>query len=117
MTVDASRLRSRRGLGSPPSEGARGIEEAVRENPGPALRPDGDKGLSTHLSSAAPDATAAVARRPRLPPPAAEPRIPFTTRVAASTKERLEEACYHLRVKHQAFIDEAIRLHLERHGY
>jgi hypothetical protein len=56
-------------------------------------------------------------RRQRVPPPETEPRIPFTTRIAASTKERLEDACYHLRVKHQAFIDEAIRIHLERHGF
>jgi len=60
---------------------------------------------------------AAAERHQRVPPPELEPRIPFTTRIAASTKERLEDACYHLRIKHQAFIDEAIRLHLKKHGF
>jgi hypothetical protein len=61
-------------------------------------------------------ATAAPLRR-RVPPRQEEPRIPFTTRIAVSTKERLEDACYHLRTKHQAFIDEAIQIHLRKHGF
>lgn len=60
---------------------------------------------------------AAPTSRYRIPPRESEPRVPFTTRIAASTKERLEDACYHLRTKHQAFIDEAIRQHLEKHGF
>ena len=55
--------------------------------------------------------------RQRVPPPQSEARIPFTTRVTASTKERLEDACHFLRVKHQEFINQAIDLHLEKHGF
>jgi hypothetical protein len=56
-------------------------------------------------------------RRHRVPPPDAEPRIPFTTRITRPTKERLEDACYHLRRRHQDFINEAIAAHLEKHGF
>ncbi len=59
----------------------------------------------------------AAARHQRVPPPDAEPRMPFTTRVTLSTKERLEDACYHLRRKHQDFINEAILAHLTKHGF
>ena len=55
--------------------------------------------------------------RQRVPPPEAEARIPFTTRVSVSTKERLEEACHFLRVKHQDFINQAIVAHLKKHGF
>ena len=55
--------------------------------------------------------------RQRVPPPAAEARIPFTTRVSVSTKERLEEACHYLRVKHQDFINHAIVAHLKKYGF
>ena len=58
-----------------------------------------------------------VQRGHRVPPPDAEPRIPFTTRITRSTKERLEDACYHLRRRHQDFINEAIAAHLEKHGF
>jgi hypothetical protein len=58
-----------------------------------------------------------VVVRHRVPPPREEPRLPFTSRIAASTKERLEDACYHLRIKHQHFVDEAIRAHLKKHGF
>lgn len=56
-------------------------------------------------------------RRQRVPPPESEPRIPFTTRVSASTKERLEDACHFLRLKHQDFINQAIIAHLKKHGF
>lgn len=56
-------------------------------------------------------------RRQRVPPPEAEPRIPFTTRVSSSTKERLEDACHFLRRKHQDFINDAIIAHLKKHGF
>jgi hypothetical protein len=55
--------------------------------------------------------------RQRVPPPESESRIPFTTRVSASTKERLEDACHFLRVKHQDFINQAIVAHLKKHGF
>jgi hypothetical protein len=55
--------------------------------------------------------------RQRVPAPAAEARIPFTTRVSVSTKERLEDACHFLRVKHQDFINQAIVAHLKKHGF
>jgi hypothetical protein len=58
-----------------------------------------------------------VQGRYRVPPHDAEPRVPFTTRITSSTKERLEDACYHLRRKHQDFINEAIAAHLEKHGF
>lgn len=56
-------------------------------------------------------------RRQRIPAPETEARIPFTTRVSASTKERLEDACHYLRVKHQDFINQAIVAHLKKHGF
>jgi hypothetical protein len=56
-------------------------------------------------------------RPPRVPRLEPEPRIPFTTRISAITKERLEEACHHLRVKHQDFINQAIISHLDKHGF
>ena len=59
----------------------------------------------------------APARRQRVPPPEAEPRVAFTTRVTLNTRERLEDACYHLRRKHQDFINEAIVAHLKKHGF
>jgi hypothetical protein len=55
--------------------------------------------------------------RQRVPLPEAEARIPFTTRVSISTKERLEDACHYLRVKHQDFINQAIVAHLKKHGF
>jgi hypothetical protein len=55
--------------------------------------------------------------RQRVPLPLAEAKIPFTTRVSLSTKERLEEACHYLRVKHQDFINQAIIDHLSKHGF
>jgi hypothetical protein len=64
-----------------------------------------------------PAADATAQQRQRVPRPEIEPRVPFTTRIAASTKERLEDACYHLRTKHQDFINEAITAHLEKHGF
>ena len=56
-------------------------------------------------------------RRQRVPPLEAEPKIPFTTRVSASTKDRLENACHFLRKKHQDFINDAIIAHLKKHGF
>lgn len=55
--------------------------------------------------------------RHRVPLGEIEPRVPFTTRITLSSKERLEEACYHLRRKHQDFINEAIIAYLEKHGF
>ncbi len=55
--------------------------------------------------------------RQRVPPPEAEARIPFTTRVSVSTKERLEDACHYLRMKHQDFINQAIVAHLKKNGF
>ena len=63
------------------------------------------------------ETSAGSKRRHRVPPSEAEPRIPFTTRVSASTKERLEEACHVLRRKHQDFINEALSVHLRKHGF
>jgi hypothetical protein len=178
MAVDASKLKRRRSLGAPPTEGAPGIEEgapqtekplAARPTPGmqrfaetserqPAGIPEpaaersqpGVPAPVAEIASAEPDraggrgraiepepqaepvpvrrgaaaaargrggGAATPVRRQRVPAPEAEPRVPFTTRIAASTKERLEDACYHLRMKHQAFIDEAIRIHLEKQGF
>lgn len=59
----------------------------------------------------------AATRHQRVPPPAVEPRVPFTTRITWSTKERLEEACHVLRRKQQDFIDEAIQIHLNKYGF
>lgn len=153
MAVDTSRLRGsgRRSLGTPPTEGAPGMEEpsitgrgdreeqgittpdqgrpvmapntdASQEHSGQhrrAIDPTGQNDTKDKVSSNQGEGAnqAASAARRRVPPPTAEPRIPFTTRIAVSTKERLEDACYHLRIKHQVFIDEAIRLHLERHKF
>lgn len=158
MAVDASKLKRRRGLGAPPTEGAPGIEAGapqaerpltvwstaaiqpfaegyVRQPEGPAEsraeRPQPGVPAPTPFgeeASADPDGAgergpavkgevATPAGRQRVAPPDAEPRVPFTTRIMASTKERLENACYHLRMKHQAFIDEAIRIHLEKQGF
>lgn len=143
MPVDASGLKKlgRRSLGAPPTDGNPGIEGDIAEptSSGPANATRGINGAGEGPSpsaaktdhddapSAPPEPQVAAAtresqtpqaqRRHRVPPPVEEPRIPFTTRVAASTKERLEEACYHLRVKHQVFIDEAIRAHLKKHGF
>jgi len=61
--------------------------------------------------------SANLQRRQRVPAPEAEPRLPFTTRVSASTKERLEDACHFLRMKHQDFINQAIIAHLKKHGF
>lgn len=167
MAVDASKLKRRRGLGVPPTDGAPGIEDTVLEleayhppqpafldrtfaasseaqagdarEPSPppepvsAANPIGARAepeLSEKEPAIPPRRAAApalaergrggegtLARRQRVPPPEAEPRVPFTTRVTVSTKERLEDACYHLRRKHQDFINEAILAHLKRHGF
>jgi hypothetical protein len=189
MAVDASKLKRRRGLGAPPTEGAPGIEESdvarqeqaeARAFPQPAFldqalsegapaeanppppfaepataqpepavpakraegegadaepappkaEPEHEPELGAELEPAiaprraeAPSARrggggeAGPTRRQRVPPPEAEPRVPFTTRVTVSTKERLEDACYHLRKKHQDFINEAILVHLKKHGF
>lgn len=138
MSVDTSRLRGGglRRLGPPPTDGAPGIERApastllqheqatdpVPENPPLSTREP--TSLQTAITRPTSDDKQNEPADPllegvrrRVPPPETEPRIPFTTRVALSTKERLEDACYHLRVKHQVFIDEAIRLHLKRNGF
>jgi hypothetical protein len=104
-------------------------ESAAARNE-PAEANDTDLGRSapeTDEDDAAPARRKAVATRGRdeqtvvvrhrVPPPREEPRLPFTSRIAASTKERLEDACYHLRIKHQHFVDEAIRAHLKKHGF
>lgn len=141
MAVDASRLKRRRTLGAPPTEGAAGIEEESALDPTQTVlaEPDGiegktsaklkppDTGPEASPASLHPEVEpealsreredTAPAQRRRVPPLNAEPRVPFTTRIAVSTKERLEDACYHLRMKHQAFIDEAIKIHLEKHGF
>lgn len=86
--------------------------------PGPSHVVVGDgRSEGSELTAVGASKLGAGSPRRRVPPPEAEPRIPFTTRVALSTKERLEDACYHLRIKHQVFIDEAIRLHLQRNGF
>jgi hypothetical protein len=99
------------GAGGRESTAAPGPEAEEDEEAAPAPR----RTASIGPERGEPEAT--QQRRQRAPRPQEEPRIPFTTRVSVSTKERLEEACYHLRVKHQAFIDEAIRAHLEKHGF
>ena len=95
--------------------------------PAPSLVADtsgvGEEVAFTTLSRLSPSATRssgegiAATQRQRVPPPEAEPRVPFTTRVTVSTKERLENACYHLRRKHQDFINEAILAHLSKHDF
>jgi hypothetical protein len=156
MAVDASKLKRRRSLGLPPTDGTPGIEEtapdlsesdiASAETSTPAfLKPEHQEHLVQPARLAAPEPPAgwqqgegvhtvrpepevgsegpparrsgAPGHRQRVPPPEAEPRVPFTTRVTLSTKERLEDACYHLRQKHQDFINEAILAHLEKHGF
>ena len=175
MGVDASKLRRRRSLGLPPTEGASGMEEApqieksltgwaapaierfveVRDQPAERMLEPSQPAVSIsapvpEVASKGPDgarkrdratepkmevapeavpviraaATAsrgrgeeAAARRLRAPRPEEEPRVPFTTRVTLSTKERLEDACYHLRRRHQEFINEAIVAHLKKHGF
>lgn len=178
MAVDASKLKRRRGLGAPPTEGAPGIEEpevvnqgeakwqppprpafldralaqtgaaeanppppaasipsgagegAVAEPEPPEAEPEREpepkaepEPVVAQRPAEAPAARrgmggeAAPARRQRVPLLEAEPRVPFTTRVTMSTKERLEDACYHLRKKHQDFINEAILVHLKKHGF
>lgn len=103
--VDLSKLR-RRSLGTPPTDGSPGIEgegkqaiEAITEQ-------------STFAAVASRSDEGARSLRRRAPAPDVEPRVPFTSRITVTTKERLEEACYNLRVKHQQFVDEAIRIHL-----
>ncbi len=97
------------GAGEGTSEGDLKFEEELGISPGPRrLHTTAGRGSARQVEAQP---------RQRVPPPEAEPRIPFTTRIAASTKERLEDACYHLRTKHQAFIDEAIRIHLKKHGF
>ena len=135
MGVDASKMAGirRRGLGSPPKDGAPGLEgtaeadvsapvgasEAVGASSG-KITSQGDQAsgnpVERHVAEEDGAIAAAQVKR-RAPAAREEPRIPFTTRVTISTKERLEEACYHLRTKHQAFIDEAIRVHLEKNGF
>ena len=157
MAVDASKLKRRRSLGVPPTDGAPGIEETAPDPSGsdiaPAesftpefLKPEHHEHFvnaarlvapelpaawhqeeeEAHTGRAGPEVgsegppmrrSGAPGHRQRVPPPIAEPRVPFTTRVTLSTKERLEDACYHLRQKHQDFINEAILAHLEKNGF
>jgi len=114
MVVDPSRLR-RRGLGSPPTDGNPTLEEETTLDQGAAAggREEPDEGQK----DAAPQAAAATARMQRAPRAEIEPRVPFTTRIAVSTKERLEAACFLRRMKHQDFIDEALRIHLKKNGF
>jgi hypothetical protein len=107
MAVDTSKLRRGHRLGSPPVEGAPGIGEMP-----PAAEPASEIPPEPRIVDSIP-----VLKRQRVPPSEAEPRIPFTTRVTLSTKERLEDACYHLRRRHQEFINEAIVAYLEKHGF
>ena len=140
MAVDASKLRKRRSLGVPPTEGAAGIEDATPPSavPPPAPEPQDASMAALEMPQPGPQAEADIepvaarrppppaartrreagmSPRPRVPPPEAEPRVPFTARITLSTKERLEDACYHLRRKHQDFVNEAILLHLRKHGF
>ena len=149
MAVDASKLRRRRGLGAPPTEGAPGIEDviaqpplqlpksepavfaaqqadadaprAAQDLPHPGLGPAAEMAAVPVRPSLPPAARGrreeGTAPRQRVPPPQAESRVPFTARITLSTKERLEDACYHLRRKHQDFVNEAILLHLKKHGF
>jgi hypothetical protein len=112
MALDTSRLR-RAKLGSPPTDGTPGIEM-------PETQPDNQP------ASAASTLVQEEAVRGPTPPPEptrarvplqVEQRVPFTTRVTVSTKDRLENACFHLRRKHQDFINEAIQEHLKKHGF
>jgi hypothetical protein len=118
VAIDVSKLKGRRrGLGAPPADGSPGIEaEATDLNEeatvGGAVQAErrtrADSGGAVGLT---------YPTRQRVPPVESEPRMPFTTRVTLSTKERLEDACHFLRVKHQDFINQAIVAHLEKHGF
>jgi hypothetical protein len=92
-----------------PTVGANGSDD--EESASRLSEPEPAKGQGRGERAASPQG------RRRVPPPEAEPRIPFTTRVSASTKERLEDACHFLRVKHQDFINQAIVAHLKKHGF
>jgi hypothetical protein len=142
VAVDPTKLKKpgRRGLGLPPKDGSPGIEESSAKVPsdlepsrswlhtaesqkpaGPGAEPEPEPGEHPVIPRAATRVRAAgeqhFERGHRIPAPHTEPRIPFTTRITASTKERLEDACYHLRRRHQDFINEAIVAHLEKHGF
>ena len=116
MALDTSRLR-RSKLGSPPTDGTPGIEM-------PETQPDSQP-ASAASALVQEDAGQSPAQPPEpthKPAPARVPlqveqRVPFTTRVTVSTKDRLENACFHLRRKHQDFINEAIQEHLRKHGF
>lgn len=56
-------------------------------------------------------------QRQRVPPQSAAARVPFTTRITLETKDRLEDACHHLRMKHQDFIEQALEEHLRKRGF
>jgi hypothetical protein len=115
MAVDASKLR-RSKLGSPPTEGMPGIEQTE----GSLASKDG--GAETALPEPAapamlPEMSKVTTRRQRVPPAPVEPLVPFTSRVRVSTKDRLEAACFHLRQRHQEFVDAALVAYLEQHGF
>jgi hypothetical protein len=117
MALDTSRLR-RAKLGSPPTDGAPGIEMLETQ-------PDNQPASAAYVltqedavpSSAPPTKPARKAVHERVPLNLDEQRVPFTTRVTVSTKDRLENACFHLRRKHQDFINEAIQEYLSKHGF
>jgi len=144
MAVDASRLKRRRGLGSPPTEGAPGIEEKVAlapqtekprsrlatrdhttadatgrvvADPQPASSPEQTApaeldGLYETVLAAEPElpdeepeiktalstvrgrrgGEVTAARHQRVPPPDAEPRMPFTTRVTLRAHPGISES-------------------------
>lgn len=108
--VDLSKLR-RRSLGAPPTDGSPGIEDQGKQ----AIEEMTEQSTVVAVPSRSDEGARSLRRR--APAPDVEPRVPFTSRITVTTKERLEEACYNLRMKHQQFVDEAIRIHLERNGF
>ena len=96
---------------------ANSAREPGPPDPEPDAEPAPARRAALPVAGGRGEGPAASAQRQRAPRPTAEPRVPFTTRVTLSTKERLEDACYHLRRKHQDFINEAILAYLKKHGF
>jgi hypothetical protein len=116
MALDTSRLR-RAKLGSPPTDGAPGIEMPETQLDNQPASAASTLVQEDAVQSPAPPPEPAHKPAPERVPLQVEQRVPFTTRVTVSTKDRLENACFHLRRKHQDFINEAIQEHLRKHGF
>ncbi|MDJ0391037.1 hypothetical protein QMO56_23260 [Roseomonas sp. E05] len=98
-------------------EGARAPGWRADDIPDAEDDEEGEAPLPRRATAPARGRAGVPAQPRRVPRPADEPRVPFTTRIAVSTKERLEDAAYSLRMKHQDIINDAIVAYLKKLGF